>query len=1023
MQRPSDNWTDEQLESWVGPRAFAHARKLVARTPPHLERDDPDYVVGVFEEKGHFFKCMLAPGVEPERSRLSCECPDAEEGPCRHAAALVLFLRGPKRGDPAADPLQAVLAKMQATTLQAATERALGFKLQFAADEPLVVEACRVRPGTKHAEVLPTASVLDHPPPFADAHARIALEALAPYASARRFVVPAEAAGHVVAELHAALCYVRDPSEPLTWHDEPVELRFATKDLMAGIGVTGEARSREGHVIAVGTRARVLQAGHGAWLFDGKQTMHRLNIESPAPLLESLFPGPYFVTPKDLERWASELLPQLRQWGGVELGDTRTPKIVETEPTPAILLDETETGLRIAPRFRYKPSTVLVEVDKGSTVVDGGTWYLRDSAEETNALKMLKALLITEPRDGEGRWFLPTERALLFLDAELPKLTGAGWEVYGEEDLKRIKIVPGELVPSVRVDSGLDWFDVNFEFQFAGKTFDGWQLLAEWDRNRRFIPIDGGYIKLPAELLKKLRERLAELPEGGRLRRSQAGIIASLLGEVPTATIDTGWRETARALETLQHPASITPHPELQAELRPYQQAGLDWLVFLHRNRFGGILADDMGLGKTLQTIAFLLTTRGNGPALVVCPSSVVFNWEREVAKFAPSLKAVRWTGEARAEKAEQIDGADVVVTNYAILRRDIPMLAQRRWRAVILDEAQAIKNAGSQTAEAARALQADFKLALSGTPLENHLGELWSYFEFVMPGFFGSAKGFQERTVRVIDQPAVRDKLRKRVAPFILRRMKQDVAKDLPPKTEVLLECEFGEAQRNAYESIRAAYKMSLFDKIEKEGLAKSRIHVLEALLRLRQACCDPRLLPYDHTRDIQESAKLEALLELVGEVAEEDHKMIVFSQFTSMLDILEKSIGDLGVMVTRLDGTTADREAPVKRFQEDPACKVILVSLKAGGAGLNLTAADYVVHYDPWWNPAVEDQATDRAYRIGQTRPVFVYKLVAKETVEEKMLDLQSKKRGLIDGVLGEGGAEALLTVEDLKEIFADG
>ena len=400
----------------------------------------------------------------------------------------------------------------------------------------------------------------------------------------------------------------------------------------------------------------------------------------------------------------------------------------------------------------------------------------------------------------------------------------------------------------------------------------------------------------------------------------------------------------------------------------------------------------------------------------------MVFNWEREIAKFAPGLKVLRFTGDQRAALVNELETADVVLTNYALLRRDVALLAQKRWHALVLDEAQMIKNAGSQTAECARALDADFRLALSGTPLENHLGELWSYFEFIMPGFFGTNRDFVERYVKRFDQVggAVREELRKRVAPFILRRLKQTVAADLPPKTETVMMCEFGDAQKNAYSMIRAAYKLSLFDKIEKDGLSKSHIHVLEALLRLRQACCDPRLLPYEQTKGIEESTKVEALFELVEDAVEEDHKMIVFSQFTGVLDILEAGLKERNIEYARLDGSTKDREAPVNSFQNDPNCKVILVSLRAGGTGLNLTAADYVVHFDPWWNPAVEDQATDRAYRIGQTRPVFVYKLVVKGTVEEMMIELQNKKRGLVDGLLGDADVATALTMDDLKTIF---
>jgi superfamily II DNA or RNA helicase len=1036
--RTSDHWTEEQLVEWVGERVYSRARRLLATTPVRMRRDEPDYLEAFFEEKGGPVQTMLAPAELPERSRLTCSCPEFEEGPCRHAAALVLYARGERPAAPQPPPafakagpnnnedkLQAALAKVAATrrALSQDGERILGFQIKFALGEPMILEGARLRPGSKLVEGIPAGSLVDHAPPFADEAARGLLDALRFYQQGRRFVVPEEALDGVLPALRGAHVFMKDPTQPLQWSDRPLTLAFHSSDLRDGIAVAGRALDADGREVPLTPHARLLQAGQGCWLYDGHHTLHRLTVDRPTLTLESLLPGPYYVTPHEFERWLLELIPAMRQWGQLTIGDTRSPEVVEVAPKPAVVLEEVQGSLRIAPQFRYPPAKQLVALGTGTSFIEERRWFVRDLDAEVHFAKMLTALLITEPKDSSGRWMLPADRALLFLDDELKKLTASGWDVFGEESFKELRFAPGELLPSVRVQSGLDWFDVNFEFALGDERFDGWKLLAEWDRNRKFLRTANGYVRLPAELLQKLRERLSDLPEGGRLRRSQAGVVAGLLGEMPAADLDQGWRETAKALENLQHPETIPVPAGLQAQLRPYQQAGFDWLVFLARNRFGGILADDMGLGKTLQTITFLLHDLREGEgrqALVVCPSSVVFNWEREIQKFAPALRVFRWTGEQRWGREEELASADVVLTNYAILRRDVELLAGKTWRALVLDEAQAIKNAGSQTAESARVIPAEVRIALSGTPIENQLNELWSYFEFLMPGFFGGLKNFTDLYTKQFDQASVREKLRKRVAPFILRRLKQNVASELPPKTEIVLDCEFGEAQRNAYESIRAAYKMSLFERIEKDGLAKSRIHVLEALLRLRQACCDPRLLPYDHTRDIQESAKREALFELMEDAVQEGHKMIVFSQFTEMLDLLEAGARERGIEHVRLDGSTADREAPVTRFQTDPACKVIFVSLRAGGTGLNLTAADYVVHYDPWWNPAVEDQATDRAYRIGQTRPVFVYKLVVRGTVEETMVELQQKKRGIVDGLLGEGGLADALNVEDLREIF---
>jgi hypothetical protein len=1036
MERTSNSWTDAQLREWVGPQTFARALKVLVQSPPQMRRDDHDFMEAVFPEKAGQVRTMLQPGADPNHSRLTCTCPEFEEGPCRHAAALVLFTRRQAVEPPANVALQAALANIAAQRNAAAgveIERALGFKMQFRAGESITLEPCRVRPGVKHYEPLPAASVIDHPPPYVDDAGREALDTLAPYIAGRRFLVPQSAAAGVLAKVRKALVFVKDPTRGLIWKRDPLTLEFRTEDFQGGVAISGKAMGADGQLVPVLPTAQLLTAAGQSWLYDGDQTMLLLASMNGNVILEVALPGPYLIPARDMQRWVTEILPALRNWGKVVIKDSLSPEIIEEEPQPAVLLEELSAGLRVSPRLRYKPSKTLLVAGEGTHLLEERKWYVRDPDVEKGYGKLLSALLLPEPRDGRGGWILSTGRALHFLDEELAKLDGV-WEVYGKESLSNLKLASGELTASMRVVSEFDWFETKFEFSIDDERFDGWALLAEWDKGVRYVKTKRGYVKLPIELLKRLRDKLSELPDGKRIRRSQAGMLAALLAEAPGAVVDEGWRQTAMALDSLQQPGTVAIPNGLQATLRPYQKAGLDWLAFLAANRFGGVLADDMGLGKTLQTISFLLyqkeTDRVAGKArgaeqfgtLVVAPSSVVFNWEREITKFAPGLKVIRFTGDQRAGLVEEFASADVVLTNYAILRRDVGLLATKRWRTVVLDEAQMIKNASSQTAECARAIPADFRLALSGTPLENHLGELWSYFEFIMPGFFGPNKYFVDRYIKKFDQPggAVREELRKRVAPFILRRLKQTVAADLPPKTEMVMTCEFGDAQKNAYQMIRAAYKLSLFEKIEKDGLAKSRIHVLEALLRLRQACCDPRLLPYEHTKGIEESTKTEALFTLIEDAVEEDHKMIVFSQFTGMLDILEQGLRERNIVHARLDGATKDREAPVKSFQEDPNCKVILVSLRAGGTGLNLTAADYVVHFDPWWNPAVEDQATDRAYRIGQNRPVFVYKLVVKGTVEEMMIELQNKKRGLVDGLLGDEEVATALTMDDLKTIF---
>ncbi len=403
----------------------------------------------------------------------------------------------------------------------------------------------------------------------------------------------------------------------------------------------------------------------------------------------------------------------------------------------------------------------------------------------------------------------------------------------------------------------------------------------------------------------------------------------------------------------------------------------------------------------------------------MVVPKSLVFNWKQEAARFTPKLTLLDHTGAGRAQPGEHFEDHDLVVTTYGTLRRDALAFKDRRFDYVILDEAQAIKNAGTESAKAARLLAADHRLALSGTPVQNHLGELWSLFEFLNPGMLGSAAAFGPSATRAADEDA-RGLLARAVRPFVLRRTKEQVARDLPARTEQTILCEMDPAQRRLYDELRDHYRASLLGRIARDGLGRAKIQILEALLRLRQAALHPGLL--DRARRGESSAKLDALLPQLAEVREEGHKALVFSQFTSLLDIVRARLDVAGVRYEYLDGKTRDRAARVERFQGDPECLLFLVSLKAGGLGLNLTAAEYVFLLDPWWNPAVEAQAIDRTHRIGQTRPVFAYRLIARDTVEEKILELQQTKRALAESIIAaDDGLIRTLSREDLELLLS--
>ncbi|MEP7126435.1 MAG: DEAD/DEAH box helicase, partial [Byssovorax sp.] len=564
-------------------------------------------------------------------------------------------------------------------------------------------------------------------------------------------------------------------------------------------------------------------------------------------------------------------------------------------------------------------------------------------------------------------------------------------------------------------------FDVIFEVDDGGdadpsgpppKRADAAAVIRAYQDGLPLVPLEGGgWAPLPHDWLSRFGDRVADLLAA---RRDEDK-------EVPTAALPAladlcdaleyprpaAFERLAPLIEGFESLPEAALPADLTAELRPYQRRGVSWLVFLREAGLGAVLADDMGLGKTLQTLCAL-----SGRTLVVCPRSVVHNWVDEIKRFRPALRPAIYHGPKRAlDRA-----ADVTLTTYAVLRLDAEILARENWDTVVLDEAQAIKNPDSQVARAAYDLRAGLRVALSGTPVENRLDELWSLLHFTNRGVLGGLRSFQERWARPIDAgvPGVAAGLRAKIRPFVLRRMKKDVAPELPPRSDAVLYCELEESERNVYEAVRAAARKDVVARLA-EG--SSVLAALEALLRLRQAACHPALIP---GQTALTSSKIERLIESLEDAAADGHKALVFSQWTSLLDLVEPHLKEAGIAFTRLDGSTRDRGAVVADFQREAGPPVMLISLKAGGTGLNLTAADHVFLLDPWWNPAVEDQAEGRAHRIGQERPVMVYRLVAKDTVEEGILALQQRKRNLAEAALGEADQAGGITRDDLLALL---
>jgi len=649
--------------------------------------------------------------------------------------------------------------------------------------------------------------------------------------------------------------------------------------------------------------------------------------------------------------------------------------------------------------------------------------------------------------DGRGDW--PG-----FVYDTVPQLEREGWRIDVEDSFRhRVVDGGGEWTADVEENGGW-WFSLDLGIEIDGERVPLLPVLTGLLARLRLTGApddldrlayngtvfgrldDGRHVALPLDRTKAILSTLVELYHPGSL--SAAGKLEISAGEgLGLAAVEAATRlrwlggERLRALaERLRHFSGIDkidPPAGLQTELRPYQKDGLDWLQFLRAYELGGILADDMGLGKTVEALAHILVEKREGrldrPCLVVCPTSVVPNWLAEAARLAPELRVLSLHGPDRAERFGEIGGADLVVTTYALLPRDAEHLLPVSWHIAVLDEAQAIKNANAKTTGLVCRLDARHRLCLTGTPVENHLGELWSQFAFLMPGLLGDARRFGRVFRTPIEKKQDGERravLSGRVKPFLLRRTKALVAADLPPKTEILRPLELSGQQRDLYETVRLAMHEKVRREVAQKGLARSHIIVLDALLKLRQVCCDPRLVKLAAARRVTASAKLEHLMEMLPQLVEDGRRILLFSQFTSMLDLIKPALGETGIEFVELRGDTTDRARPVVRFQSGKV-PLFLISLKAGGTGLNLTAADTVIHYDPWWNPAVEDQATDRAHRIGQDKPVFVYKLVAQGTVEERMLELQQRKKALAAGIYEAGGnSAAALDVADIERLF---
>jgi superfamily II DNA or RNA helicase len=874
---------------------------------------------------------------------------------------------------------------------------------------------------------------------------RDALRLLARFESGNPRHPAVDIRGEDVADLLPMLSHSRVLLEPalmqLRFVEEPLRPRFELEMVGADTIVAKATFERSNN----GRRFHLTSGGwyEGApgWHIETSEGIARPLDKKVSPAaLRRLLRSPAIAEPaSQLIQMIVQSLPKVALEIGADLPDlSQVADVIDLEPKFRMSAGGNLVEVKVELEAVYDDTEVEVRADGMSPPViilppeEGqkrATCIRTDIAAQQQAVQQLLDLGLQPSESGES--FMAKGDVALRFWAEGVGSLPETWELYVPEELVGVQVRGKPIQMSARVSSGMDWLNVKISWESEGVTVDRAELEKSLLTGQKYVKLsDDSYAPLDGARVQALMDREIEIMtaagKSGKIPLSQAGRVQELLQVADSSNISSQTKDLFEKLANISEIAKAKKPRGLKATLRPYQEQGLSWLRFIHDIGSGGVLADDMGLGKTIQTIALLLGLKQEKEevcALIVAPTSVVTNWIREIEKFAPTLTTALWHGAGRKEQVDDLQNANVIVTSYALLRRDIDLLKKLPLTYAILDEAQNIKNPMSATAAAAKDLRAQHRLALTGTPIENRLSEIWSIFEFVSPGLLGPLQKFEEKYARPIDQGDSKQaaRLRAVIHPFILRRTKNEVAKDLPPKIESDKIIDLVPEQKAIYMQVLREVRAQIMGEVERVGVAKSQLHILAGLTKLRQAACDPRLLGLPREFSHDDSAKLAALRELIDECQESGHKVLVFSQFVSMLKLIREALDEDKVRYEYLDGSTMDRPERIDRFQTDPTIPVFLISLKAGGAGLNLTAADTVIHFDPWWNPAVEEQATDRAHRIGQNRVVTVYRLVAAGTIEEKILELKAKKKDLVASVLSEdAGGQKRLTKDDLDDLF---
>jgi len=1077
--------SDRGLRRLLGARTFLRGLEYFRRRAVDNVAIDGSSATGaVRANEASPFRVKVELTSEGIQSRCSCPVFAKSGQHCKHVAALLISVRDRARGEPARAAMPAMApqtahaggeskrARRRRARLNAAA--AAGVAPHLVADQdatagqtgiaawlpPTGVSSghavemrIHVRQGALTVTVLDADARVAVLPSVAltwqalfPTEDRDALRLLARFESGNPRHPAVDVRGEDVAELLPLLQGRKVLLEPalkqLRFSEDVLRPRFDMETVGGDTIIVKASFERSGNE----RRFSLLQGGWfegwPCWHIDTQEGIARVVDRRVSPAaMRRLMKSPTIAEPMShLPRLLMQGLPKVCLEIGGELPDlAQIADVVDMEPTFRMRAGGSLMEASVALYAAYGEEELQVRADGITPPViikppaEGSKRALCvrvDIAAQQAAVSRLLDLGLSPDETGEQ--FIGTgDAALGFWTeglAELPET----WDLFVPEHLVDTQIRSAQLSAFAKVTSGMDWLNVKISFSSDGVGVDRDELRNCLSQGKKYVRLDdGSFAAFDASKVQAMLDREVELiaaaDKGGKLPLSHAGRIQELLGDADKTSIASKAKKLFEQLNNIDTIEKARKPRTLKAKLRPYQEDGLSWLKFIHDLRSGGVLADDMGLGKTVQAIALLLVFKGKEKrlrALIVAPTSVVWNWQRELARFAPSIKVALWHGADRKDNKEQVEAAEVVITSYALMRRDVEYLVGFELDYAVLDEAQHIKNPLSATAQAAKRLNAERRLVLTGTPIENRLSEIWSIFDFVSPGLLGPLDRFEKRYSRPIEagDHKAASRLRSIIHPFILRRTKSEVAKDLPDKIETEQFCELTGDQGPVYAQVAREVRNQVMGVVERDGLAKSQLQILAGLTKLRQAACDPRLLGLPREFTNEDSGKLVALRELLANAVDGGHKVLVFSQFVSMLKLIEKTLKEDKIRYEYLDGSTKDRQERIERFQEDPTVPAFLISLKAGGTGLNLTAADTVVHFDPWWNPAVEQQATDRAHRIGQTKVVTVYRLVAAGTIEEKILELKAKKQALVTSVLTEdaGGAKKL-SKSDLMDLFS--